>query len=57
MLSCYPVADFPFLRSLRPYPISKKRLVPAHIEKPDWAIDVSSLVDAFLNVYALRSSS
>ena len=28
-------------RTLRPYPISSKRIVPAHIDKPDWASDVS----------------
>lgn len=31
-------------RTLRPYPISKTRLVPNGIEKPDWAIDVSLLI-------------
>ncbi|KAL9175986.1 hypothetical protein ABFS82_02G148800 [Erythranthe guttata] len=31
--------NFDWTGSLRPYPISKKRLVPAHIEQPDWAID------------------
>jgi len=28
---------------LRPYPISKPRLVPEGIERPDWAFDVSHL--------------
>ena len=30
-----------FYRTLRPYPISSKRIVPPHIERPDWADDVS----------------
>ncbi|KAH7863851.1 hypothetical protein Vadar_022731 [Vaccinium darrowii] len=28
-----------FPRSLRPYPISRRRAIPAHIDLPDWAID------------------
>lgn len=41
---CYGV-HFPilFCRTLRPYPISIKRTVPAHIDQPDWAVDVSLL--------------
>ncbi|KAK4476509.1 hypothetical protein RD792_015665 [Penstemon davidsonii] len=30
---------FDWTGSLRPYPISKRRPVPAHIDQPDWAID------------------
>ncbi|KAJ4829976.1 Microtubule-associated protein 1A [Turnera subulata] len=30
---------FDWTGSLRPYPISPKRFVPAHIELPDWAVD------------------
>ncbi|XP_057807372.1 methionine aminopeptidase 1A-like isoform X2 [Salvia miltiorrhiza] len=30
---------FDWTGPLRPYPISQKRIVPAHIEQPDWAID------------------
>ncbi|KAI8026132.1 Methionine aminopeptidase 1A [Camellia lanceoleosa] len=30
---------FDWTGSLRPYPISKKRIVPVHIDQPDWAID------------------
>ncbi|KAL3829558.1 hypothetical protein ACJIZ3_018360 [Penstemon smallii] len=30
---------FDWTGSLRPYPISRKRVVPAHIDQPDWAID------------------
>ncbi|KAG9136065.1 hypothetical protein Leryth_025924 [Lithospermum erythrorhizon] len=30
---------FDWTGSLRPYPISKKREVPAHVELPDWASD------------------
>nr|XP_019705520.1 methionine aminopeptidase 1A isoform X2 [Elaeis guineensis] len=30
---------FDWTGSLRPYPISKRRLVPEGIEKPDWALD------------------
>jgi hypothetical protein len=40
--------DFLYLlalyRPLKQYPISTKRVVPAEIEKPDWAIDVSALI-------------
>lgn len=32
---------FALCRPLKQYPISTKRFVPAEIEKPDWAIDVS----------------
>ena len=35
--------NFSFYRTLRPYPISSKRIVPDHIDLPDWAIDVSCL--------------
>lgn len=28
-------------RTLRPYPISSRRSVPANIDQPDWAVDVS----------------
>lgn len=34
-------ATFSWCRSLRPYPISSYSSVPAHIELPDWAMDVS----------------
>ncbi|KMZ74958.1 Methionine aminopeptidase 1A, partial [Zostera marina] len=30
---------FDWTGSLRPFPISKQRLVPDSIEKPDWALD------------------
>ncbi|CAL5340222.1 unnamed protein product [Camellia sinensis] len=30
---------FDWTGTLRPYPISEKRMVPAHIDQPDWAID------------------
>ncbi|KAF8364646.1 hypothetical protein HHK36_033382 [Tetracentron sinense] len=30
---------FDWTGKLRPYPISSHRIVPAHIDKPDWAID------------------
>lgn len=40
------ILDFLYLlalcRPLKQYPISTKRVVPAEIEKPDWAIDVSA---------------
>ncbi|XP_071931398.1 methionine aminopeptidase 1A isoform X2 [Coffea arabica] len=31
--------NFDWTGTLRPYPISKKREVPAHVEQPDWASD------------------
>ncbi|KAL8111428.1 hypothetical protein AgCh_019232 [Apium graveolens] len=31
--------SFDWTGSMKPYPISKPRLVPAHIDKPDWAVD------------------
>ena len=34
-------------RELRPYAISSRRAVPAHIELPDWAADVSFLTHFF----------
>ncbi|KAI3787377.1 hypothetical protein L1987_41808 [Smallanthus sonchifolius] len=33
------IPHFDWTGPLRPYPISKKRLVPAGIELPDWAVD------------------
>ncbi|XP_059633953.1 methionine aminopeptidase 1A [Cornus florida] len=30
---------FDWTGTLRPYPISKKRIIPAHIDQPDWAMD------------------
>ncbi|RVX01062.1 Methionine aminopeptidase 1A [Vitis vinifera] len=33
------LVTFSFYRTLRPYPISSKRIVPDHIDLPDWAID------------------
>ncbi|KAM7260772.1 hypothetical protein ACFE04_026247 [Oxalis oulophora] len=30
---------FDWTGTLRPFPISTKRSVPAHVEKPDWAVD------------------
>jgi len=42
---------FALARSLRPYPISGKRIVPDQIDKPDWADDVSYLSSSCL--YAL----
>ncbi|XP_073139394.1 methionine aminopeptidase 1A isoform X1 [Henckelia pumila] len=33
------IPHFDWTGSLRPYPMSKRRLVPAHIDQPDWAID------------------
>nr|GMD59350.1 methionine aminopeptidase 1A [Ipomoea batatas] len=30
---------FDWTGTLKPYPISRKRLIPDHIEQPDWAID------------------
>ncbi|KAJ1413604.1 Creatinase/aminopeptidase-like [Sesbania bispinosa] len=30
---------FEWTGALRPYPISSKRIVPAHIDRPDWADD------------------
>ncbi|KAK4372019.1 hypothetical protein RND71_007403 [Anisodus tanguticus] len=33
------IPHFDWTGTLRPYPISKKRIVPAHIDQPDWAID------------------
>lgn len=38
-------------RALRPYPISPKRIVPAHVVIPDWADDVSNLTSC---LYALH---
>lgn len=35
-------------RTLRPFPISSRRTVPAHIDLPDWAIDVSCLIPFLL---------
>ncbi|XP_024196768.2 methionine aminopeptidase 1A [Rosa chinensis] len=32
---------FDWTGTLRPYPISSKRVVPSHIDLPDWAADVS----------------
>ncbi|KAJ4833754.1 hypothetical protein Tsubulata_038523 [Turnera subulata] len=38
-------------RSLRPYRISPKRFVPAHIELPDWAVDIArEVLDAAAQV-------
>lgn len=37
-------------RELRPYAISGRRAVPAHIELPDWAADVSFLTHFFSHV-------
>lgn len=49
--SCYVLC-----RTLRPYPISSKRLVPAHIDLPDWAADVScSSNDQNLSRYGASS--
>ncbi|PKI70406.1 hypothetical protein CRG98_009181, partial [Punica granatum] len=31
--------QFDWTGSLRPYPISPNSIVPAHIDKPDWALD------------------
>lgn len=42
-----------FCRSLRPYPISRRRAVPADINQPDWAIDVSKF-DFFFLMSSLR---
>ncbi|CAH1433936.1 unnamed protein product [Lactuca virosa] len=33
-------------RPLRPYPISKKRVIPAGIELPDWAVDEKAPYEA-----------
>ncbi|KAL6494086.1 Microtubule-associated protein 1A [Orobanche gracilis] len=33
------IPHFDWTGTLRPYPISKRRSVPAHIDLPDWAID------------------
>lgn len=38
-----------FARALRPYPISGKRIVPAHIVIPDWADDVSYPSSSYLD--------
>lgn len=40
-----------FCRPLKQYPISTKRVVPAEIEKPDWAIDVSAVTFCDLNLF------
>ncbi|KAK3019557.1 hypothetical protein RJ639_004398 [Escallonia herrerae] len=34
--------NFEWTGTLRPYPISKKRLVPNQIDQPDWAIDIKT---------------
>ncbi|GFY81141.1 methionine aminopeptidase 1A [Actinidia rufa] len=39
----YYDVEFKWPSSLRPYPISKRRAIPAHIAQPDWAIDISDL--------------
>ncbi|CAI0560486.1 unnamed protein product [Linum tenue] len=31
--------QFDWTGALRPYPISPKRAIPAHVEQPDWALD------------------
>ncbi|KAL6499387.1 Microtubule-associated protein 1A [Orobanche hederae] len=33
------IPPFDWTGTLRPYPISKRRSVPAHIDLPDWAVD------------------
>ncbi|CAL5394490.1 unnamed protein product [Camellia sinensis] len=39
----YAAPEYVMTVSLRPYPISKKHTVPAHIDQPDWAIDLEGL--------------
>ncbi|CAL5336698.1 unnamed protein product [Camellia sinensis] len=39
----YAAPEYVMTVSLRPYPISKKHIVPAHIDQPDWAIDLEGL--------------
>lgn len=39
--------------ALRPYPISNRRAVPARIEKPDWAADVSCSSHFFLRLVSV----
>jgi len=41
LFCCNQNLTFALARSLRPYPISSKRIVPGQIDKPDWADDVS----------------
>lgn len=42
---------------LRPYPISKMRVVPDEIEKPDWALDVSSCCFKCLFLHSMHAVS
>ncbi|XP_058104590.1 methionine aminopeptidase 1A-like isoform X2 [Magnolia sinica] len=42
---------FDWTGTLRPYPISSRRVVPASVEKPDWAIDIArEVLDAAARV-------
>jgi hypothetical protein len=40
---------------LRPYPISKMRVVPDEIEKPDWALDVGSCCFKYLFLHSVHA--
>ncbi|OVA01345.1 hypothetical protein BVC80_1797g31 [Macleaya cordata] len=42
-LSCASCGKPAHLQTLMTYPISSMRTVPAHIDKPDWAIDANPL--------------
>lgn len=46
--------SFVLCRGLRPYPISPYRVVPPHIDRPDWAVDVR--VFFFLFYFLMFSS-